>query len=168
MIDAPCRHLIGPSVTHVSISLLIRETRAPPRSKASLGVKVSPARWTCNIRGMDVTKRGKYRRAGLSALWCLILYLSVFPCISCARGFSCCSLSARRNKGYKDRKSYRTHSAGTSKPHLHQPCPLQHSKTTRRLRLHTSNRATHGLTMSTTSTRYKRATCWTSRASTRC
>jgi hypothetical protein len=36
MIDAPCRQLIGPSATHVSILLLIRETRAPPRSKASL------------------------------------------------------------------------------------------------------------------------------------
>jgi hypothetical protein len=34
MIDAPCGQLIGPSVTHVSTSPLIRDTRAPPRSRA--------------------------------------------------------------------------------------------------------------------------------------
>jgi hypothetical protein len=49
MIDAPCRQLIGPSVAHVSILFLIRETHAPPRSRASLGVKVSPDRWVCNM-----------------------------------------------------------------------------------------------------------------------
>jgi hypothetical protein len=35
MIDVPRRHLIGPSVTHVSILPLIRDTRAPPRFRVS-------------------------------------------------------------------------------------------------------------------------------------
>jgi hypothetical protein len=140
---------------------LASDTRYTCPSKKQ-GVKLSLAQWACNIHAMPCHQQGKYR----------LIYDAEHVSFSFIRLRSLASPVSEalyihyqlytRKRSHRDRKRQDT-TAGTSKSD-HRPWPPQLSKTTRRRRQPTSNRATHGLTTSKMCLLCERAICWISRA----